>query len=216
MRKSIIFIFIAVIFCSCKPVPAPIFDLSAIKFTETVGQALKGSGLTAQDGKSKAFTATKYRVFESTDPRILIFNGVLLAGKSNDSVNKVIIHYSVKDSAVSMIEIKVFSAEQIKTLENALDKKLGKAPYPSDAYTTVFSDNVRFYNRVWADAKTTVGHFYTNTLNKQKQQEARLAILNYSDSTISEVAYLKGYSSSTIESDVKNALSNSTATNKNK
>lgn len=214
MRKLIILIFITMIYCSCKSVPAPVFDLSTIKFTETIGQALKGSGLKAQDGKSKAFTVTKYRVFESSDPRVLTFNGVSLAGKNKDSVNKVIIHYSIKDSIVSMIELRVFSAPQIKALETALDTKLGKASYPSDAYTTVFSNNVRFYNRIWADPKNTVGHFYTNALNKQKEEEARLAILNYSDSMISEVAYLKGYSSATIESDVKNALSSSTKTNK--
>lgn len=205
MRKSIILFFITAI-CSCKSTPPPVFDLSAVKFTETIGRALKVSGLKPEDGKSKAFTLTKYRVFESTDPRILIFNGASLAGKNKDSVNRVIIHYSIKDSIVSMIELRVFSAPQIKALESALDHKLGKTFYPSDAYTTVFSDNVRFYNRIWIDPKNTVGHFYTNALNKQKEQEARLAILNYSDSMISEVAYLKGYSSSTIESDVKNAL----------
>lgn len=204
MKTSIYLALIVLISCSCKSEKPAEFDLAHINFKETIGQALKGTSLPVKGGKTTNWTLAQYDIFESADPKVMKFNGVDLSGKLGDSVNRVIIHYSRKDSTISFVELKVFSEPQVKALAAALDKKLGKAPYPTDAYTTVFSENVQYFNRVWIDPKTTIGHFFTDAMSKEKHEEARLAILNYSNSQVSELAALKGYSSS-INLDVREA-----------
>lgn len=204
MKTSIYLALIILISCSCKSEKPAEFDLAHINFKETIGQALKGTSLPVKGGKTTSWTLAQYDIFESADPKVMKFNGVDLSGKLGDSVNRVIIHYSRKDSTISFVELKVFSEPQVKALAAALDQKLGKAPYPTDAYTTVFSENVQYFKRVWIDPKTTIGHFFTDAMSKEKHEEARLAILNYSNSQVSELAALKGYSSS-INLDVREA-----------
>lgn len=196
IKKIVCVSLIVLINCSCKnPAPIP-FDLSNITFKEKISGFLKGTGLKLKDDRATNWTYTNYGVFESSDSSILKFNGVGLSGKQGDSINRVIVHYERRDSTIRLIELKVFSQREIKALETALDTKLGKAPFPDDAYTTVFSPQVNYYRRVWVDPKNTIGHFFTNALNEAHQEEARLAILNYSDETASELARLKGYATS--------------------
>ncbi|SHF30408.1 hypothetical protein [Pedobacter caeni] len=195
--KNLIYLFLIILIsCSCKntaPVP---FDLSNITFKEKIADLIKPTGLKLKDDRAANLSFANYGVFESSDSSMLKFNGVNLAGKQGDSVNRAIIHYELSDSTIRLVELKVFSKPQIKALETALDQKLGKAPFPDDAYTTVFSPQVDYYRRVWVDPKTTIGHFFTNAVNKEQQEEARMAILNYSDELVSELARLKGYASS--------------------
>jgi hypothetical protein len=204
MKRIVCFFLIVLINCSCKNVTPTPFDLSSITFKEKINVFLKGAGLKLKDDRATNWTYTNYGVFESSDAGILKFNGVNLSGKQGDSINRVIVHYERRDSTIRLIELKVFSQPEIKALEKSLDKKLGKAPFPDDAYTTVLSPRVNYYRRVWVDPKNTIGHFFTNGLNEQHQEEARLAILNYSDETASELARLKGYAAS-IESYARDA-----------
>lgn len=199
MKKSIAAILIVVFYSFCKKAD---FDLSGVIFTNKIEQVITTAGLVLESGNSKAWTLAGYKIFESSDPKLLKFNGADLTGKSGDSVNKVLIHYAIADHTVKLIEIKVFSKLQIKALEDALDRKLGKAIYPNDAYTTVFSKYVNFYERTWIDPKTTTGYFYTDAVNKAGKEEGRLAIVNYSDKMMSELTRLKGYTSS-VDSNVK-------------
>ena len=181
------------------------FDLSALTFKQQIQDVVKQAGLKMEDGNSSGWTLAGYKIFESTDPKMLEFDGAKLAGKAGDSVNKVLIHYALKDKTVKLIEIKVFSAAEIKALRDALDKKLGKALYPIDAYTTVFSDQIRYFERAWADPKSTTGYFFTDALNKQGKEEAGLAIVDYSDTMMSELVSQKAYTSS-VELDVDAVL----------
>lgn len=208
MKRSILFILIATMVYSCKnPKSSAVvaadkkeansihgFDLSDITFKESINQVMKETGLKLEDGKSPLFTLVgRYKAFESANSVILKFNGVDLTGKTRDSVNKVIFHYSVKDSTIGLIELKLFTEPQVMALTKALDEKLGKAPFPADAYTRVFSKNIRYYERTWVDPKTTIAHFLTVSMNEQDHQEARMAVLNYSNKEMSELTSLKSY-----------------------
>lgn len=204
MKRSVLFILIVSLAYSCKPAkssvssdqpkPKPGFDLANITFKEPIRQVMKETGLNLKDGKSSIFTwLGRYKAFESADPRILRFNGVNLSGKDSDSLNKVFIHYSVKDSTIGLIELNLIAEPQVKALTKALDQKLGKAVFPDDAYTTVFSKNIRYYERTWVDPKNTIAHFLTVSINRQGHLEARMAILNYSNTEMNELTSLKNY-----------------------
>lgn len=200
MKKSILLILVVIIGVSCKnskPEHAA-FDLSAISFKDSIQTVMKdkNTGLKVPGGPSGLITLGGYKAYESADPRILTFDGINLAGSTKDSVNKVIFHYAVTDSLIGLIEVKLFSEPEVKALTGALDKKLGKAPFPEDAYTTVLSKDVRYYERTWVDPKTSVAHFLTVSLNEQDKQEARMAIVDYSNDEMCRLTSLKAYTPS--------------------
>lgn len=196
MKTSIYLALIVLISCSCKNEKPAEFDLNTLNFKEKIGQVLKPAGLAAKADKPTGWSLAQFAIFESSDPKVMKFNGVDLSGKAGDSVNRVLIHYSIADSTIKLVELKIFSAPQAKALAAALDQKLGKSVYPTDTYTAVLGKNNPTIRRVWIDPKTTIGHFFTAVFNKAQQEEAKLAILDYSDDQVAQLASLKGYSTS--------------------
>lgn len=184
------------------------FDLSTLTLKENINDIMKQTGLQLANGKSNTFKAYGYGVFESSDPKILRYNGSTLAGKDHDSLNRVIIHYSSKDSIIGLVEINLFTASEIKALNAGLEKKLGKAVYPSDAYDyKPFSKNMQFRDYVWVDTIATVGHFMMHSMVLPPHEAGNLAIVNYSNILLAELTGLKGYTSS-VPADILGAKRN--------
>lgn len=193
MKKAILIVALALMNFSCKNTKPAGFDLANINGQVSIAQVMEQTGLKLENGKSGAMTLSGYKIFESNDPKILKFGDAELAGKGTDSVNKVLIHYSVKDNTIHLVELRLFSETQVKLLTAAMDQKLGKAPYPQDAYTTVFNKNIRYFERTWLDVEHSMAYFLTVSLNPQDKEEARLAMVNYTDKPMAQLTSLKNY-----------------------
>eukprot|EP01133_Synstelium_polycarpum_P004750 gene4750-5537_t len=192
-EKAILLVALALMNFSCKNTKPAGFDLANINGQVSITQVMEQTGLKLENGKSGAMTLSGYKIFESSDPKILKFGDAELAGKGTDSVNKVLIHYSVKDNTIHLVELRLFSEGQVKLLTAAMDQKLGKAPYPQDAYTTVFNKNIRYFERTWLDVEHSMAYFLTVSLNPQDKEEARLAMVNYTDKPMAQLTSLKNY-----------------------
>lgn len=105
------------------------FDLENLTFKESINDILKGNGLSLKDGVSEEQTLLGYEAFENTTPALLKYDDIALNGTFQDNANKIVIHYSAKDSLVGMYELKVYSAEQSNELIKHLKNKLGKASF---------------------------------------------------------------------------------------
>lgn len=185
------------------------FDLSKITFKESINTIMKETELKLSDGKKTSTLKTMtYSVFETTDPKILRYNGIALNGQDQDSINRVIIHYSEKDSIISLIEVNLFSVPQINALNDALEKTLGKAPYPNYAYPPKpFSKNMQYRDYVWVDSIKNIGHFMIHSVVSPPHETGNLAILDYTNPYMAQLTGIKGYTSS-VKLDVIGALSN--------
>jgi len=182
------------------------FDLSSLTMKEKIGVVLKANGLTLEKGKSSDLKAYGYESFTSTDPKLLKYAGADLSGSNKDSVNKTIIYYSLKDSVIGMVEVNLFTPEKISLLNSGLEKTLGKAPYPDDAYPAKpFSKNIQFRNYVWADTVLQKSTFMMHMKNDTEGETGRLMFLRYPD--MLQLAGVRGYSVS-IGSEIEEAINN--------
>jgi len=105
------------------------FDLAELRFTENINQLLNENGLSLKDGVSEEQTLDGFETYEHNTAALLRYNNVVLNGASGENTNKVVFHYSVKDSLVAMYEVKLYTAAQSSNLIKSLRTQLGKTTF---------------------------------------------------------------------------------------
>ncbi len=159
-------------FCFCKG--QTIFDLSKITFKENINQLISLNNASLKDGITEAKTIFGYERFESTDKTFLNFEGVKLNGALVDKKNKVVLHYSEKDSLLKMYDAEIYTTKECSALIKLLEQKLGQSYLEenmkgfTDAEAITYDSTI--YKRVWQDESNDISyllqHSYEDIKNK--------------------------------------------------
>jgi hypothetical protein len=159
-------------FCFCKG--QTIFDLSKITFKENINQLIGLNNASLKDGITEAKTIFGYERFESTDKTFLNFEGVKLDGALVNKKNKVVLHYSEKDSLLKMYDVEIYTAKECSALVKLLEQKLGESYLEENMKG--FTDlegrpyDSTIYNRVWQDKLNDVSYLLRHSYNDVKNR----------------------------------------------
>lgn len=148
------------------------FDLADVTFKETIQSVDKSSGVSVSTSPSEEKTLTGYERVESTSPKLLTYNHSDLSGTGNNMTNKVIFHYTEKDSILAMYELRIYNAAPNNGLVKSIEGKAGKPAV--DRAVKDSGSGVDFRQCVWV--KDNVIYFLLQELDKTGVKTSNLAV----------------------------------------
>ncbi len=154
------------------------FDLYKLTFKEKINQILTLNNTNLKDCASEELTLFGFERLESSSRSFMIFNGVVLFGSNKEKSNKVIIHYSEKDSLISMYEIKLFSANEIKALLISLNSLLGKPIFFSKS-SGIENQNMEY--SVWDNPEQKQSYFLIHNIANENSSLELTVVGNKND-----------------------------------
>ncbi|KIO76396.1 hypothetical protein TH53_15105 [Pedobacter lusitanus] len=165
------------------------FDLADVTFKETIQSVDKSSGVSVSTSPSEEKTLTGYERVESTSPKLLTYNHSDLSGTGNNMTNKVIFHYTEKDSILAMYELRIYNAAPNNGLVKSIEGKAGKPAV--DRAVKDSGSGVDFRQCVWV--KDNVIYFLLQELDKTGVKTSNLAVFKNDNKDIYKLLGQKGY-----------------------
>ncbi len=158
---------------SCKP-QTESFDLFGFDFSETIENILTQHNLELLDGKSEALTLFGFERFETTTPKLLVFDGISLSNKKKGIENNIIFHFSTNNNLIAMYEVNLYTENEVKNISETLNSKIGAPHYSSKA-----NEDVDL--KIWTNEKLKVYYFlmtYENEENNMQKTEFTVIDMN--------------------------------------
>lgn len=166
------------------------FDLAGLSFKRPVEELLKPAGITASEGASEASTLAGFVVFQSSSPKLLLFDGQSLSEKNEGTKNTLLLHYAERTNLVDAYELLLFNPQAAEILENRLKRKLGKPVFSKDsaenpaAMRLDENGDVKTgpredisYQR-WEDKKNDLSYHLVKRKKAQVLEAAELTVIN--------------------------------------